>query len=225
VRFILETTNADVFHPKVYLFEHDQGGWDCVLGSSNFTRQGLSSNDEVALLFSSHDLEAAEAKRKIDSTLDRFFALGLPFSEADFEEYRKGWEKRRTGVMRLRRRLKKHRPQGRPRTKSIVPALEDTARRNHWTCKDWLFLFFCTHPTPTEEQLLECATILLSHYPHITDPTANSVGSWRQAWIGGYGIPVTAGTAMGFIRPFDDRDDLIARERHRSHINELRRQS
>jgi HKD family nuclease len=223
VRFVLGTTPA-VFHPKLYLFEHDDG-WKCVIGSPNFTRQGSSSNDEVAVLFSCHDLEAAEAKRSIDSTLDSFFALGMPFSEVDFEEYRKEWDERRIRLKRLRRRLNKHMPQRRPRTKSIVADLEETARLDHWKCKDWLFLFFCTHPIPTEEELLERAAVLRSHYPHITDPTANSVGSWRQAWIGGYGIPVKAGTEMGFTRPFDDRDDLVARERHKGRIDELRRQS
>ena len=64
VRFVRETVTPAVFHPKLYFFEFD-GGWECVVGSPNFTRQGLTSNSEAAVVCNCHDLDAAAAKQQI----------------------------------------------------------------------------------------------------------------------------------------------------------------
>ncbi|EDK0589265.1 hypothetical protein GFW53_19455, partial [Salmonella enterica] len=45
VRFILKTDG--IYHPKVYLFSNEDGSWECLIGSANFTASALTKNLEL----------------------------------------------------------------------------------------------------------------------------------------------------------------------------------
>lgn len=81
---------SGVFHPKVYLFICGDDDVQVIIGSSNFTHGGLSSNYELSIL----------TKRKKDELIvDRLFKeIGKKFSEAErysadqLEEYELKWK-------------------------------------------------------------------------------------------------------------------------------------
>jgi hypothetical protein len=229
VKFVLETSDSDVFHPKVYLFEHSGGAWDCVLGSSNFTRCGLTTNNEVAILFNCHDIDATAAKQRIDATLDNYFHLGDVFDDDALAEYRVGWRTRRQKVKPLRVRLQEQLSSIRQATRAEVDnnaASQVPDSRQMWTATDWLFEFFCKHPTvPTFKELLEHSKAVHEKYPHLRFLWRTSVSDYRQSWINGSYIPGKAGIALGFIKPFDGVKYPDSCERHRNRIAELRRRN
>jgi hypothetical protein len=90
-----------VFHPKVYLFEHGNGQWDCVVGSPNFTHAAFTQNDEVAVHFSERDLDAAKIYRKLTKTLDRYRKLGGTIDAAELDAYRKVWKRQQKRIAPL----------------------------------------------------------------------------------------------------------------------------
>ena len=81
---------SGVFHPKVYLFICSDDDVQVIIGSSNFTHGGLSSNYELSIL----------TNRKKDGVIvDRLFKeIGKKFSEAErysadqLEEYELKWK-------------------------------------------------------------------------------------------------------------------------------------
>jgi HKD family nuclease len=228
VKFVLES-NSNVFHPKVYLFERGEDAWDCVLGSSNFTRHGLTTNREVAVLFNCHDVDATAAKQQIDATLDEYFRVGDVFDDAALARYRVGWLTRRQKIKPLRVRLQKHLSSVCRAAQAVVQnaaskvhALADS--RQTWTSTDWLFEFFCKHPTvPTFKELLEHSKAVHETFPHLHPLWPESVREYRKAWIDGSYIPGKAGTALGFVQPFDGVKHPASCEGHRNRIAALRR--
>lgn len=99
VRFVM---NPDgVFHPKLYLFEHDDGSWDCITGSQNFTQGGFLKNSEVAIHFDNNDVGATDAYAKIDSTLNEFFSTGRKLSPKELNAYRKIWKRQQRRLASL----------------------------------------------------------------------------------------------------------------------------
>lgn len=89
VRFVLETDG--IFHPKLYLFEHGDGHWDCIVGSPNFTRAAFSSNAEFAVHFSSQDAGSEQLYAGIDVALSNFFKSAERFDELRLARYRLLW--------------------------------------------------------------------------------------------------------------------------------------
>lgn len=99
VRFVLRTDG--VFHPKLFLFSDNDQNWECIIGSANLTYGGLGQNEEVAVLISSADSGAAEARRAIDSALNGYWEQGVQLTEDEVEAYAVMWRKQGS----LRRRL------------------------------------------------------------------------------------------------------------------------
>jgi HKD family nuclease len=91
VRFVMNPSG--VFHPKLYFFEYENGDWECITGSPNFTYGAFSHNTEVAVLFSNNDAGAAAAHSDITKTLDEFLVLGKRLSEKDLAAYRAIWKR------------------------------------------------------------------------------------------------------------------------------------
>ena len=91
-RFVMNPNG--VFHPKLYFFEHEGGGWDCISGSPNFTKNAFSTNNEVAIHISDEDRGADEALNEILSALNDFHELGDTISEKQLEDYRSAWKRR-----------------------------------------------------------------------------------------------------------------------------------
>jgi len=91
VRFVMNPSG--VFHPKLYFFEYENGDWECITGSPNFTHGAFSHNTEVAVLFGNHDVEAAVAHSEIIKALDEFNAQGKRLSDKDLSAYRAIWKR------------------------------------------------------------------------------------------------------------------------------------
>jgi hypothetical protein len=82
-----------VFHPNLYMFEFENGEWECITGSPNFTHGAFSVNSEVAVHFTHLDLEAAAAHSEITTALDGFAVLGKTLAESDLKAYRAIWKR------------------------------------------------------------------------------------------------------------------------------------
>lgn len=82
-----------VFHPKLYLFEHGNGRWDCLVGSPNFTHGGFTNNDELAVRFSERDVDARRIRRDLAQTLERYRDKGRSIDAKELDAYRKIWKR------------------------------------------------------------------------------------------------------------------------------------
>lgn len=80
-----------VFHPKLYFFEFDDGKWECVTGSANFTHGAFTNNAEVAVHFSKNDEDSTANSEKLVSTLDSYSSKGKRLTSAELEQYRSVW--------------------------------------------------------------------------------------------------------------------------------------
>jgi HKD family nuclease len=99
VHFVMDLSG--IFHPKLYLFEHGDGTWDCITGSPNFTKAAFESNAEVAVHFDNHDMGAGTAYSELDSTLNDFFSRGKSVNAEWLSAYRSIWQRqqRRLGLL------------------------------------------------------------------------------------------------------------------------------
>jgi hypothetical protein len=100
VRFVLNPEG--VFHPKVYLFTKPGGTWECVVGSMNFTRPGLSTNDEMAVLLTGDDPGADKAFGNLTATIDGHWQKAMPSSQGSLEAYREAWKRKQQAQKFLR---------------------------------------------------------------------------------------------------------------------------
>ncbi|MBK9144440.1 MAG: NgoFVII family restriction endonuclease [Candidatus Melainabacteria bacterium] len=99
VRFVLNPEG--VFHPKLYLFEHGDDSWDCIVGSSNFTKNAFSRNYEVSVHFDSSDVEDRDVYEQIDACLNHCFSNGKTFNENSLAEYRSIWKRQQPRLGKL----------------------------------------------------------------------------------------------------------------------------
>lgn len=90
-----------VFHPKLYFFEFENGDWECICGSPNFTKSAFSDNAEVAVLFGNADLDAPSAKSDIIAVLDDFKAMGERLTAKQLAEYRSIWQRQQVRLKSL----------------------------------------------------------------------------------------------------------------------------
>ncbi|HMP71316.1 MAG TPA: hypothetical protein PKA76_18350 [Pirellulaceae bacterium] len=99
VRFVMNPSG--VFHPKLYFFEFENGDWQCITGSPNFTRGAFSDNTEVAVLFGNDDLEATTARREIIKALEDFNSHGKRITTKELAEYRSIWKRQQRRISPL----------------------------------------------------------------------------------------------------------------------------
>ncbi len=163
VRFVMNPNG--VFHPKVYFFEYENGEWECITGSPNFTRGAFTSNTEVAVLFGSADAGATAAHNEITTTLDEFKALGKRLAEKDLAAYRSIWQ-------RQQRRLSSLSGNYSPPEKDIKPKRSPLDAPSF--AADWPEYFDSVkedtvHKTEGRLAVLEEARRLFIDYPHFND--------------------------------------------------------
>ena len=91
VRFVMNPSG--VFHPKLYFFEYENGDWECVTGSPNFTHGAFSHNTEVAVLFGNNDADATTAHGEIIKALEDFNLHGKRLTEKELAAYRSIWKR------------------------------------------------------------------------------------------------------------------------------------
>lgn len=176
VRFVMNPSG--VFHPKLYFFEYENGDWECITGSPNFTHGAFTHNTEVAVLFSNDDAEAAQAHDEIITALDEFKALGKSLSENDVAAYRAIWK-------RQQRRLS-------PLSGSYSPPERETTPKRSpldvpLFVADWPEYFNSVrqdteHTTEGRLAVLEEARRLFTDHLHFSD-----VGDEDRKGIAGFG--------------------------------------
>lgn len=87
VRFIPATDG--VFHPKVYLFEHQDGKWACLMGSANFTAGGFEVNQEACLLLTQEHDADGKLLADIKKTLGAYWDQGKAGHMINLEGYKR----------------------------------------------------------------------------------------------------------------------------------------
>lgn len=93
VRVIYET--GDVFHPKIYYFKL-KDGWECLVGSANFTNGAMSKNQELMVSFSSDDSNIEKTQNEIWMAIKRWFDEGHIIDDAYLTRYRIHYESKKT---------------------------------------------------------------------------------------------------------------------------------
>ncbi len=88
---VIKQSNG-VFHPKLFLFEKDEG-WECIVGSSNFTQSAFSVNQETAVLISDRDIHADVELKKVKRTLNEMFNEGENITKEFIKKYSRLWVK------------------------------------------------------------------------------------------------------------------------------------
>jgi hypothetical protein len=99
IRYMMSTRG--VFHPKLFLFDCIDGSWTCIIGSSNFTAGGFSTNVEVSVAVTSDDLGAAEMRSQVDANLDEYWKGARQMSPDELAGYNAMWAARRPILKRL----------------------------------------------------------------------------------------------------------------------------
>lgn len=89
VRVIYET--GEVFHPKIYYFKL-KDGWECLVGSANFTNGAMNHNKELLVSFSSEDKEVHQTENEIWMTINEWFKEGHIIDEEYINKYKKHYE-------------------------------------------------------------------------------------------------------------------------------------
>ena len=81
------TDHSGVFHPKIYVFEHKNGDWVCIVGSANFTSGGFGANQEACLLVNSDDDKNGEVIRTALAAIDKYWSAAIPGNKINIEHY------------------------------------------------------------------------------------------------------------------------------------------
>ncbi|HDS9357681.1 TPA: phospholipase D family protein [Enterobacter chengduensis] len=93
VRFILKTDG--VFHPKLYLFSNENGEWECLVGSANFTASALTKNHEMMTHFKSNEPGADSALADILQAIDLYWSEASKMTCREISNYKNIWNKNR----------------------------------------------------------------------------------------------------------------------------------
>jgi HKD family nuclease len=100
VRFFFQ--KEGVFHPKLYIFKHSEG-WECVVGSPNFTKAAFTKNTETAVLIGHEDIGAEAAYEELNRMIDDYWATARTLTQNELDKYTAEWtksRKRRTKVQK-----------------------------------------------------------------------------------------------------------------------------
>jgi len=98
VRVIYET--GEVFHPKIYYFKL-KDGWECLIGSANFTNGAMNRNKELLVSFSSEDKEVHQTENEIWLTINEWFKEGYIIDEEYLNKYKKHYEDKKDLLISL----------------------------------------------------------------------------------------------------------------------------
>lgn len=89
VRVIYET--GEVFHPKIYYFKLNDG-WECLVGSANFTNGAMTYNKELVISFSSEDSGVYQTEQDIWMVIKKYFDEGHIIDNEYLSRYRAHYE-------------------------------------------------------------------------------------------------------------------------------------
>ncbi|OBT00493.1 hypothetical protein A9257_07370 [Vibrio cyclitrophicus] len=96
VKFILKTDG--IFHPKVYLFSKENGDWECLIGSANFTTSALTKNYELMAHVKSTDQDSQNVFNDVLNTINMYWSDAQPMTQNDADKYKNIWEKNKQNL-------------------------------------------------------------------------------------------------------------------------------
>ncbi len=99
VKFIKQTSGT--FHPKVYLFFDNQGKWEAIVGSANFTNEAFTNNTEATILISSKDEKAKTTLTSIEKIIEASWNKGKYFDKKELVDYTIAWENHRPKIQSI----------------------------------------------------------------------------------------------------------------------------
>lgn len=99
VRFIKQPQGT--FHPKLYLFRDNDGRWELLVGSGNFTNAAFTMNTEASVLISDADDNAAAILKSALATINAGWNDAGVFTQSELDGYRKTWKTQRPKVQSL----------------------------------------------------------------------------------------------------------------------------
>ncbi|EAS4343504.1 NgoFVII family restriction endonuclease, partial [Salmonella enterica] len=100
VRFILKTDG--IYHPKVYLFSNEDGSWECLIGSANFTASALTKNLELMAHIRSNDHGTKDIFTDILSSINIYWENSRAMTNNEMVNYKKIWDKNRRKLNTLK---------------------------------------------------------------------------------------------------------------------------
>ncbi len=86
VRFVMN--HSGVFHPKLYLFKYQGGGWACIVGSANFTGGGFGKNQEASVLITNGDDPKRTFLDTALASINGYWNDAVPGKKIDINRYR-----------------------------------------------------------------------------------------------------------------------------------------
>jgi hypothetical protein len=89
------------FHPKMYLFYNDDGNWEMIIGSPNFTHGAFGHNTEISMLVSSKDMGAAKVLKDARKFFDKQWQQAEYFDAEKLSGYRTIWENHQPAIKTL----------------------------------------------------------------------------------------------------------------------------
>ena len=104
VRFIKQTEG--IFHSKVYFFFNSLDDWSAIVGSSNFTRAGFSSNSEANIYFDHAD--GKELSSQLNLYIESLWENASPFSDSELASYKTLCDYQKSTMDSLRKSITKN---------------------------------------------------------------------------------------------------------------------
>lgn len=91
--YLYKAESADsIFHPKMYLFE-TENGCKIILGSANMTKGGICSNNEVSIFIECE--RDSDIRQQAVSTFDAYISNSIPATRQAIEQYKIYYDKQR----------------------------------------------------------------------------------------------------------------------------------
>lgn len=108
IETFLETENVKyikqpegTFHPKLFLFYNNDGDWELIIGSANFTNAAFTINTEISSLIKSTDFNASEVLKQVFSIINTTWGESKSFDEDELNDYRLIWKNNRPKINSL----------------------------------------------------------------------------------------------------------------------------
>jgi len=86
---------SGTFHPKVFLFEDDEGNWELLVGSVNFTYAAFTRNTEAAVLLSSAT-DSVENMTQVKEWIAHEWEVAKPLKPWQIKKYEASAKKKRS---------------------------------------------------------------------------------------------------------------------------------
>jgi len=92
--------SGEVFHPKIYYF-NTADGWECLVGSANFTNGAMNKNEELMICITSDDYEAESTKLDIWMQITKWFNIAEIIENDYIEDYKKHYKEKQKSLQVL----------------------------------------------------------------------------------------------------------------------------